>query len=210
MFNIKLSAIIAIGALVVSFIVGLCSNINILTVVLRASMFCVVFFVFSALVYSGIKRFMPELFTPEQQTLGSRINILVEEPKDTLEPAAAAIPPVTPEPVSRTADPPLQESADTEPDKTNTEKAAAITKPAADPLLSKKLPDLETMAQTIVPLHEEKESDTESDEKTDERQEKSHYTSQMSNKTKAAATDFTAKYTPEALASALRTLLKQD
>ncbi|MDR2807889.1 MAG: SUR7/PalI family protein [Spirochaetaceae bacterium] len=214
MFNAKLSTVIAIGALVLSLLTGLISNVNIFIVLFRAFIFGALFFVLSTGIYIGVKRFMPELFDQEEQSApGSHINILVEEPKDTVPSAATDTPQSAGFPSNAPADASANKSSifDVPQGKKNKvgeeevlpDKEAAASSPST---LSNKLPELEAMSKTIVPVQEAGDN-----KKDNPEEEERHEPSQSNqNSKKPPDSDLLKKYTPEAFASALRTLLKQD
>jgi hypothetical protein len=89
MFNVRISAIAAGIAFVVSFLLGLLSGASLPFLIIRPLIFGVLFFVIAAVVYFLVSHFLPELLDesgPEPLEMddalspGSKINITEEEP----------------------------------------------------------------------------------------------------------------------------------
>jgi hypothetical protein len=90
-FNPKISGIIAGLSFVISFLVGLFTGSQFLSVLLRALVLAFVFFVLSSLAYWLISRFIPELLTPttdesgENDIPGSKVDISIDSSEDETE-----------------------------------------------------------------------------------------------------------------------------
>ncbi|MCL1815950.1 MAG: hypothetical protein FWG27_09065 [Treponema sp.] len=84
MFNFKICGFAAGSAFVLSLIIGLLSGVGFLSVLFRAIIFAIVFFVLSCLVFWLVAQFMPELLSDPEDDLGfsgpgSRVDISVGE-----------------------------------------------------------------------------------------------------------------------------------
>ena len=82
MFNFKICGIVAGVACILSLIIGLISGSGFLVLLFRALILGILFFVISCLISWLQIQFLPELFNPEEDTLGlsspgSRVNISV-------------------------------------------------------------------------------------------------------------------------------------
>ena len=81
MFNLKMSGIVAAIAFILSFLIGLFSNVSGALILVRSLILAVGFFVLSSVVYILMKNFIPELLDGEvsaedaEERPGSRINI---------------------------------------------------------------------------------------------------------------------------------------
>ena len=88
MFNLKVSAIVAGIAFVLSFLIGLFSKTTMPMIILRPIIFAFVFFVISALIYILVRSFLPELLENETPGFdsgllpGSRVNITESDAPD--------------------------------------------------------------------------------------------------------------------------------
>ncbi len=97
MFNPKISGIVAGTAFILSFLIGLFTGSQFLTVLLRAFILSVVFFVMASLAYWLVSQFLPELLNPpsddsnEIDASGSRVDITIDSSNDDaeLEPASS-------------------------------------------------------------------------------------------------------------------------
>jgi hypothetical protein len=88
MFDVKISAIAAGLAFIVSFLLGLLSGASFPALIIRPLVFAVLFFIIAAIVYFAVSHFLPELLdgdisasmdAGEVLSPGSRINITEEE-----------------------------------------------------------------------------------------------------------------------------------
>jgi hypothetical protein len=89
MFDVKISAIAAGLAFIISFLLGLLSGASLPALIIRPLIFAVLFFIIAAVVYFLVNHFLPELLdtdfvesigADEVPSPGSGINIIEEEP----------------------------------------------------------------------------------------------------------------------------------
>jgi hypothetical protein len=92
MFDVKISAIAAGTAFIVSFLLGLLSGASLPALIIRPLVFAVVFFIIAAIVYFLVSHFLPELLEGDLPASmdagdalgpGSRINITEDESAGT-------------------------------------------------------------------------------------------------------------------------------
>ncbi|MDR3139068.1 MAG: hypothetical protein LBT95_05270 [Treponema sp.] len=85
MFSIKISALSAAAAFLLSFLVGVVSGAALLIVLIRALFFALAFFLLAGGIYILSDKFLPELFLREQaeqgreETSGSQVDISLED-----------------------------------------------------------------------------------------------------------------------------------
>jgi hypothetical protein len=89
MFDVKISAIAAVTAFIISFLLGLVSGASLPALIVRPLIFAVLFFIIAGIVYFLVSHFLPELLeeggfesleADDALNPGSRINITEEEP----------------------------------------------------------------------------------------------------------------------------------
>jgi hypothetical protein len=99
MFDVKISAIIAGLAFIISFLLGMVTGASFPVLVIRPLIFAVLFFVIAGIIYFLVSHFLPELLDEGRNEIvrpddilnpGSRINITEDEPAG---PAVYAAPP---------------------------------------------------------------------------------------------------------------------